>query len=90
MGLKDTLKNIVRAESPKEQELKERVEESHIEIKVSFFTYCLILRRLELALEQKRADLHFMINNPQWLQTEINELENAINEIKGAYNGHNV
>lgn len=56
------------------------------QVKLSPFTYDLILTKLESALTQKRNELASHISRPMWLEVEIKDLQNAITEFKESQN----
>lgn len=69
MKLTENIKHLIKGDSK--------------QIKLSSFTYNLILTKLETLLNKKRDELSLQINRPAWLETEIKELEKAIIEFKG-------
>ena len=53
------------------------------QVKLSPFTYDLILTKLESLLSKKRDELSSQISRPVWLEIEIKDIQNAIIEFKG-------
>lgn len=65
------------------ENIKHLIKGDSKQIKLSSFTYNLILTKLETLLNKKRDELSLQINRPTWLEIEIKELEKAIIEFKG-------